>query len=157
MGAQQTLINYFTGDIAEVKIYSGVLSTPDRIAEEKALRCKYGLWDGTAQPDCDANGVPDECQPDGDGDGVIDACDNCAGVPNPDQGRHALDLDGDCDIDIEDVQAFVLCASGPEVAAVGQCLDSDVDDDGDVDQDDFGSLQRCMTGPGLAPDPTCAG
>jgi hypothetical protein len=32
---------------------------------------------GGASPDCDGDGVPDECQPDGDGDGSIDACDGC--------------------------------------------------------------------------------
>ncbi len=42
-------------------------------------------------PDCDDNGIPDECELDADGDGVIDDCDNCPDVPNADQA----DSDGD--------------------------------------------------------------
>jgi hypothetical protein len=48
MGAQQTLINFLTGDIAEVKIFNAPLSDSDRIAEENALKCKYGLTGGSA-------------------------------------------------------------------------------------------------------------
>jgi hypothetical protein len=48
LGAQQTLINYLNGDIAEVKIFNTVLSDNDRIAEENALKCKYGLSGGAA-------------------------------------------------------------------------------------------------------------
>lgn len=46
LGAQQTLINFLTGDIAEVKIYDQALSDSDRVAEENALACKYGLGSG---------------------------------------------------------------------------------------------------------------
>jgi len=46
LGAQQTLINFLTGDIAEVKIYDQALSDSDRLAEENALACKYGLGAG---------------------------------------------------------------------------------------------------------------
>lgn len=46
LGAQQTLLNFLTGDIAEVKIYDAVLEPWARIAEEDALRCKYGLGQG---------------------------------------------------------------------------------------------------------------
>ena len=48
LGAQQTLNNYLTGNIAEVKIYNAALSDSDRIAEETALNCKYGLGAGAA-------------------------------------------------------------------------------------------------------------
>lgn len=50
LGAQQTLNNYLTGDIAEVKIYAAALSDTDRAAEEAALRCKYGLGSGGISP-----------------------------------------------------------------------------------------------------------
>lgn len=50
LGAQQTLLNFLTGDIAEVKIYNGALSDADRIADEGSLRCKYGLGSGTPPP-----------------------------------------------------------------------------------------------------------
>ena len=43
LGTQQTLNFYLTGDIAEVKIFNAPLSDSDRIAEENALKCKYGL------------------------------------------------------------------------------------------------------------------
>ncbi len=46
LGAQQTLVNYFNGDIAEVKIYSSALTDSDRVAEENALMCKYGAGSG---------------------------------------------------------------------------------------------------------------
>jgi hypothetical protein len=48
LGAQQTLNNYLTGDIAEVKIFNSPLSDSDRTAEENALKCKYGLGGGAA-------------------------------------------------------------------------------------------------------------
>jgi hypothetical protein len=47
LGAQQTLNNYLSGDIAELKIYDAALSDSDRTAEESALKCKYGLGAGT--------------------------------------------------------------------------------------------------------------
>ncbi len=155
LGAQQTLLNYLTGDIAEVRIYSGALSDGDRIAEEKALSCKYGLWGWLPQSDCNGNGVPDACDADTDADGVIDACDNCPVVPNPDQIRHALDYDGDCDIDIDDVEVFHACASGPGLVAGSDCVDKDLDGDGDIDQSDFGVLQRCYGGPNMPADLNC--
>jgi hypothetical protein len=116
LGAQQTLLNYLTGDIAEVKIYAGVLGDAGRVAAENALGCKYGLGFGAAP----------------------------------------FDYDGDCDVDIIDVQAFAACMSGPDVPAAGPCLSKDADNDGDVDQDDFGILQRCINGPDQPPDPNCA-
>jgi len=50
LGAQQTLIYYLTGDIAEVKIFNSPLSDSDRAAEENALKCKYGIAGGGAPP-----------------------------------------------------------------------------------------------------------
>ena len=50
LGAQQTLNNYLTGDIAEVKVFNSPLSDSDRIAEENALKCKYGLGGGAPPP-----------------------------------------------------------------------------------------------------------
>ena len=50
LGAQQTLINYLTGDIAEVKVFNSPLSDSDRVAEENALKCKYGIVGGGAPP-----------------------------------------------------------------------------------------------------------
>ena len=50
LGAQQTLVNFFTGDIAEVKIYDGALSDAERIGDENSLRCKYSLGPGAPPP-----------------------------------------------------------------------------------------------------------
>jgi hypothetical protein len=50
LGAQQTLLNYLGGDIAEVKIYNAALSDTDRIADESSLKCKYALGAGTPPP-----------------------------------------------------------------------------------------------------------
>lgn len=46
LGAQQTLINWLNGDIAEVRIFSAALTPAERAAEENALKCKYGLGSG---------------------------------------------------------------------------------------------------------------
>ncbi len=43
LGAQQTLENFFSGDIAEVKIYSTALSELDRLAQEAGLVQKWGV------------------------------------------------------------------------------------------------------------------
>jgi len=46
LGAVPSGGGFFTGDIAEVKIFSSSLSNSDRIAEENSLRCKYNLGGG---------------------------------------------------------------------------------------------------------------
>lgn len=43
MGAQQTLNNYFSGDIAEVQVYSTALSGTTLVNVENSLECEYGL------------------------------------------------------------------------------------------------------------------
>jgi hypothetical protein len=43
LGAQQTLINFLTGDIAEVKVYDSALADSDRMAQESALMQKWGI------------------------------------------------------------------------------------------------------------------
>lgn len=82
---------------------------------------------------------------------------------------HPVDLDGDQDVDGEDVQRFAACATGAEVpyadgnvpagctpgVDVLGVLPADLDWDGDVDQDDFAILQRCYGGPGIAPEQHC--
>ncbi|HEX3628315.1 MAG TPA: LamG-like jellyroll fold domain-containing protein [Verrucomicrobiae bacterium] len=50
LGAQQTLTYFFTGDIAEVKIFNSALTDSDRSAEESALECKYGIAGATTAP-----------------------------------------------------------------------------------------------------------
>lgn len=43
LGAQQTMLNFFSGDIAEVKIFSSALPDNQRLTEEAELECKYGI------------------------------------------------------------------------------------------------------------------
>jgi hypothetical protein len=59
IGAQQTLVNFLTGDLAEVKIFAAALTPADRMAEENALLCKYGIGFGAppAAPQ-DLHGTP---------------------------------------------------------------------------------------------------
>ena len=87
-------------------------------------------------PDCDTNGVPDECQQNFDGDLLIDACDDdidndgvengpdtCdftpLGAPIIDDPASCLygtlreDLDGDCDVDLADYAIFAGKLTGP--------------------------------------------
>ncbi len=45
LGAQQALANFFTGDIAEVKIYNAALSDTDRMTQEASLAQKWGVTD----------------------------------------------------------------------------------------------------------------
>jgi hypothetical protein len=68
----------------------------------------------------------------------------------------APDFDEDCDVDADDLDAFIACASGPAIPFTPGCDDSDFDGDGDTDQNDFATFQLCITGAGLAADPNCA-
>lgn len=43
IGAQPTLNNFFTGDIAEIKMYGSALSDADRVSQEVALSQKWGV------------------------------------------------------------------------------------------------------------------
>jgi hypothetical protein len=47
LGAVPSGGGFFSGDIAEVKIFNSVLSGNDRIAEENSLKCKYFLSGGS--------------------------------------------------------------------------------------------------------------
>ncbi|HSY17842.1 MAG TPA: glycoside hydrolase family 76 protein [Candidatus Acidoferrales bacterium] len=46
LGGQGVLNNFLTGDIAEVQIYTSPLSDADRLGQERALKCKYGMTGG---------------------------------------------------------------------------------------------------------------
>lgn len=46
LGAQGVLNNFLTGDLAELQIYNIPLTDSDRLGQERALKCKYGLSGG---------------------------------------------------------------------------------------------------------------
>jgi len=50
LGAQQTGINFLTGDIAEVKVFPNALADTSRGIEENSLECKYGISGGAVTP-----------------------------------------------------------------------------------------------------------
>jgi len=71
---------------------------------------------GVAAPDCDSNGIPDECEADADSDGTIDACDGCptdinklapgnCGCNMPDVADGDINEDGS--VNGRDIQSFV--------------------------------------------------
>jgi hypothetical protein len=69
-----------------------------------------------------------------------------------------VDFDHDCDVDGDDFDTFVSCASGPAVPHSGTaiCQAADLDDDNDVDMNDFGVFQRCYSGENNPAKPDCA-
>lgn len=50
LGAQGTLNNFLNGDIGEVQIYNAVLADADRLAQERALKCKFAMSGGATPP-----------------------------------------------------------------------------------------------------------
>ena len=50
LGAQAVLNNFLNGDIGEVQIYNAVLLDSDRLAQERALKCKFAMSGGAVPP-----------------------------------------------------------------------------------------------------------
>jgi len=93
-----------------------------------------------------------EASPTFDG-GTLVQVGTAGSVANLDAGARATpslvdwDNDGDNDVDGEDLEILVGCATGPELGLmVDACTAGDFDEDGDVDQTDFGYFQRFWTG-----------
>jgi hypothetical protein len=62
------------------------------------------------------------------------------------------DLDGDCDVDEDDYDAFVACFTGPGGGPIGpECAPADFDDDDDIDCDDWTEFKDSWTGPPANP------
>lgn len=57
-------------------------------------------------------------------------------------GHAPADLDGDGDVDHEDMHALGDCMTGPETPAGPGCTPADLDGDGDVDLADFADLRQ---------------
>ncbi len=66
------------------------------------------------------------------------------------------DSDFDGDVDLDDLEVFNDCASGPGLPRQLGCEPWDFDSDGDIDQSDFGVVQRCYSGENIPADPNCA-
>jgi hypothetical protein len=69
------------------------------------------------------------------------------------QGRPLGDLDGDCDVDLDDFSLWADCFGGPGVVDVPPACEpavlfsqSDLDNDGDVDLIDFDIIQVNFAG-----------
>ncbi len=66
------------------------------------------------------------------------------------------DLDGDRDVDADDLALLAACATGPQVPDCNPaCLRADLDGDCDSDMNDFGAWQVCVSGPGVLPGNAC--
>jgi hypothetical protein len=64
--------------------------------------------------------------------------------------RRAADIDGDFDIDLEDLAYIESCLSGPDVDVFHTaCKYCDLDNDDDVDDDDVALAVEMMTGPNV--------
>ncbi|HSF93696.1 MAG TPA: thrombospondin type 3 repeat-containing protein [Thermohalobaculum sp.] len=107
--------NLFVGHIAEVLVYSEVLSDADREAVEAYLFTKYTV-----------------VTVDTDGDGVADDVDNCVDDANPAQANNDGDAEGDvCDLD-DDNDGTVDTADNCPVDANFDQADFDGDGLGNV-------------------------
>lgn len=66
------------------------------------------------------------------------------------------DTDRDGDVDSDDIDTFIPCATGPAIPTSPGCEAMDFDGDADADQTDFGLLQRCFSGADNLADLDCA-
>jgi hypothetical protein len=113
--------------------------------------CAYG-------PDCNLNGIPDECEPDCNGNGQPDDCDIAQGVSLdadgdgiPDECEPRLgDLNCDGQTNTFDIDPFVLALVAPDqyAAAFPACDrgNADCNEDGAVNAFDIDPFVRLLTG-----------
>ncbi len=104
------------------------------------------ILDGTSK-DCQPNGIPDECEDDRDYNGVPDNCDivagsckdlNFNGVPdNADCLTTPGDLDGDCDVDRDDLTLLSACMGASGASILSGCVCADFERNGTVDMKDY--------------------
>ena len=74
----------------------------------------------------------------------------------PPLGTYRGDLDGDRDVDANDLSLFLNCVTGPEKGPVAPgCELANFDCDDDIDQSDFATFQRCLSGEGFRADVYC--
>ncbi|MCK6456869.1 MAG: FG-GAP-like repeat-containing protein [Phycisphaerae bacterium] len=104
------------------------LSVIDNSPGDAGTINSWALTFRTAIDDCNGNSVPDACDiaggtPDVNGDNVPDSCESLFG-----------DMDGDTDIDGDDIAAFIACLYAG--SSSGPCAAADIDGDTDVDDVD---------------------
>jgi hypothetical protein len=112
--------------------------------------CAYG-------PDCNDNGVPDECEPDCNDNGVPDACDIAAGTaPDangngfPDECEILADLNCDGAVNAFDIDPFVLALTDQPAYSLAwpacPVMNADVNQDGEVNTFDIDPFVLRLTG-----------
>lgn len=128
-------------------------------------------------PDCNDNGVPDDCDVDcGSPGGPCDVpgcgqSTDCDRNRIPDECEADVDGDGipdvcefvygdfdlDGDVDLDDFGLFQACLSGSRVPPADNpvCRGADLDRDVDVDANDLWYLRQCLTGQGIPANPHC--
>jgi hypothetical protein len=76
--------------------------------------------------------------------GPYNCTDECDAVPG--------DLDGDCDVDLDDFAAFKTCFTGPDGGPIDpNCAAGDFDGDDDIDCVDWAEFKANWTGPPANP------
>jgi hypothetical protein len=65
------------------------------------------------------------------------------------------DFDWDRDVDLNDMETFASCVTGPEEPGIPGCDQVDADGDFDVDLADFRTFQKCFSGEGIVADTAC--
>lgn len=79
-----------------------------------------------------------------------------AGQPIAVTSTVLFDVDGDGDVDEDDLAEFYACATGPALGPpTAGCEIWDRDGDQDIDSADFGRVQKCITGSDQVPDQDC--
>ncbi|MDO8631798.1 MAG: putative metal-binding motif-containing protein, partial [Phycisphaerales bacterium] len=96
---------------------------------------------------------------DADQDGVDDAVDVCCdtppGIPVDEEGRPLGDIDGDCDVDLEDFDLFQSSYTGPFEGCPAEICDG-LDNDCNCEIDDMGFI-ACGVGECRREVPVCSG
>ncbi len=71
-------------------------------------------------------------------------------------GYAAGDINGDCAVDLLDLDRLIDCATGAGIPQTSSgCAGARLDGDADVDLDDFAVLQRCLSPEGVPADLNC--
>ena len=113
------------------------------------------IWD----PECNDNGIPDECEPDCNDNGEPDDCDiadgtsldeNGNGIPDECEGSLLGDLNCDEAVNSFDIDPFVLALSDPGAYATAwpdcDINNADCNEDGEINTFDIDPFVDLLTG-----------